>query len=122
MDFKKVKDFTKACGNPCRTVPTILTRKDVLFIKKMVTDELEELERAKDVIDQADAFMDIIYYVMDRATQHGIDLDKVFDIVHNANMSKVVDGKVIRRDDGKILKPRGWIDPYPLLQKQLLKK
>jgi predicted HAD superfamily Cof-like phosphohydrolase len=26
-------------------------------------------------------------------------------------MSKLVDGKVIRREDGKILKPEGWQPP-----------
>jgi len=26
-------------------------------------------------------------------------------------MSKLVDGKVIRREDGKILKPEGWTSP-----------
>lgn len=33
--------------------------------------------------------------------------------VHSSNMAKVdaVTGKVIRRDDGKILKPEGWVGP-----------
>jgi hypothetical protein len=26
-------------------------------------------------------------------------------------MEKLVDGKVVRRDDGKILKPEGWTAP-----------
>ncbi|MEQ8840038.1 MAG: hypothetical protein RIB98_03580 [Acidimicrobiales bacterium] len=44
-----------------------------------------------------------------------MNLDRVFAIVHGANMQKVVDGRVIRRDDGKILKPDGWRDPGPRL-------
>lgn len=36
----------------------------------------------------------------------GIDGDEVFDAVHRSNMSKLgPDGKPIRREDGKILKP-----------------
>jgi predicted HAD superfamily Cof-like phosphohydrolase len=45
-----------------------------------------------------------------------MDLDPLFAIVHQANMGKVVNGKVIRREDGKILKPAGWRDPKPLLE------
>ena len=34
-----------------------------------------------------------------------------FNRVHNNNMTKVVDGKVILREDGKILKPEGYVKP-----------
>ena len=51
------------------------------------------------------------YYICDTAVRHGLNLDPLFKIVHRANMQKVVDGKVIRREDGKILKPEGWEDP-----------
>ena len=33
--------------------------------------------------------------------------DDAFNEVHRSNMAKLVDGKVIRRDDGKVLKPEG---------------
>jgi len=35
----------------------------------------------------------------------------VFAEVHRSNMAKLVDGKVIRREDGKVLKPEGWTPP-----------
>ena len=34
-----------------------------------------------------------------------------FNEVHRSNMAKLVDGKVIRREDGKVLKPEGWQPP-----------
>ena len=37
--------------------------------------------------------------------------DDAFNEVHRSNMAKLVDGKVIRRDDGKVLKPEGWQPP-----------
>lgn len=40
-----------------------------------------------------------------------IPADVVFNRVHNNNMTKVVDGKVILREDGKILKPAGYTKP-----------
>ena len=52
-----------------------------------------------------------------RASRHvaeskGWDFNKAWEIVHHANMSKVgEDGKVHYREDGKVLKPKGWTPP-----------
>ncbi|WP_280195817.1 hypothetical protein [Nocardia farcinica] len=40
-----------------------------------------------------------------------IPLDRVWAEVARSNFAKFVDGKVIRRDDGKILKPADWTPP-----------
>ena len=85
-----------------------------LFAQR-VSDLLDELEESESITEQADALVDAIYYICDTAARHGMNLDPLFDIVHQANMSKIVDGHVIRRDDGKIMKPDTWIDPAPLL-------
>lgn len=111
-----VKEFSDACNdgdNP--NTPQLMNATAVEFIVEMVNDELDELREATDHAEQADALVDAIYYICDTAVRHGLNLDRVFDIVHGANMQKVVDGRVIRRDDGKILKPEGWQDPGPLL-------
>lgn len=115
-----VKEFSDACNdgdNP--TSPHLMSTEAVEFIATMVNDELDELREATDVAEQADALVDAIYYICDTAVRHGMNLDRVFEIVHGANMQKVVDGRVIRRDDGKILKPEGWQDPAPLLLDEL---
>ena len=115
-----VKEFSDACNdgdNP--KTPRLLSPQAIEFIAEMVDDELQELREAVDVAEQADALVDAIYYICDTAVRHGINLDRVFEIVHGANMQKVVDGRVIRRDDGKILKPEGWKDPGPLLLDEL---
>lgn len=111
-----VKEFSDACNNGDNpSTPQLMDASAVDFIIEMVNDELEELQEATDVAEQADALVDAIYYICDTAVRHGMNLDRIFDIVHGANMQKVVDGRVIRRDDGKILKPEGWQDPGPLL-------
>ena len=115
-----VKEFTDACNNKgLPSTPQPMTAQAVEFVSEMVNDELDELRQASDVVEQADALVDAIYYICDSAVRHGINLDRVFEIVHGANMQKVVDGKVLRRDDGKILKPAGWQDPAPLLIEEL---
>ena len=116
----EVKEFSDACqdGNNPKT-PKLMSTEAIAFIREMVNDELDELEEAKDTIEQADALVDAIYYICDTAVRHGLNLDPLFSIVHRANMQKVVDGKVIRREDGKILKPDGWQDPAPFLTEEM---
>jgi hypothetical protein len=45
------------------------------FIVKMVRDELEELKEAKTDYEQADALLDIIYYILDTAAKHCARID-----------------------------------------------
>lgn len=46
---------------------------------------------------------------------HQCDIDSIaneaFKIVHECNMAKLHNGKPIYREDGKILKPEGWVGP-----------
>ncbi len=110
-----VNEFTRACHDGLPERPTLMTPEAIAFIRKMVNDEMDELARARDVTEQADALVDAIYYLCDSAARHGVNLDPLFGIVHAANMGKVVNGKVLKRADGKVLKPAGWRDPAPLL-------
>jgi predicted HAD superfamily Cof-like phosphohydrolase len=117
-----VREFTRACHDDLPATPTRLSREAVAFIREMVNDEMEELAAADSAVDQADALVDAIYYICDCAVRHGMNLDPLFAIVHQANMGKVVDGKVIRREDGKILKPQGWQAPEPLLEEEMARQ
>lgn len=116
---EQVREFTKACNDELPKTPQKMTTEGIEFIRQMVNDEMEELVDAKNVTEQADALVDAIYYICDFAVRNGINLDPIFEIVHGANMQKVVDGKVIRREDGKILKPEGWEDPAPKLEAEM---
>jgi len=63
--------------------------------------------------EQADAFVDIWYYCLNAAAKKGINLSKIFNIVHDSNMAKKdpLTNQFIKRDDGKIIKPKGWQPP-----------
>ncbi|HAR67609.1 MAG TPA: HAD family hydrolase [Lentisphaeria bacterium] len=113
MYTKTVREFTTACQPDLPTTPTPLSTDGVAFIRQMVIDELDELAEAETPVDQADALVDAIYYICDCAVRHGMNLDPLFRIVHQANMGKVVDGRVLRREDGKIMKPANWQPPEP---------
>ena len=63
---------------------------------------------------QADSMVDAWYYMLNTAAKHGMNLSKLFDVVHRANMNKrdPKTGKFIRREsDGKVIKPEGWQEP-----------
>ena len=116
---EKVRNFTEACHKDLPNKPERMTVEDINFISRMVADEMEELCEADTIEDQADALIDMIYYICNIAARKGINLDPLFNIVHDANMQKIVDGKVIRREDGKVLKPKGWSPPEPLMRTEL---
>ena len=64
--------------------------------------------------DQADAMVDVYYYMLNAAAKKGMNLSSVFRIVHGANMAKrdPETGEFRKRaSDGKILKPAGWTPP-----------
>jgi predicted HAD superfamily Cof-like phosphohydrolase len=83
----------------------------------MNTDIKQEITKFNDdeevCAEQADAMIDIIYYIMNSATKKSINLDNVFNEVHNANMNKrdPSTGKFIIRSDGKVIKPENWKPP-----------
>ena len=79
----------------------------------------DELLDAGSIIEQADALVDAIYYLCDCAVKHGLNLDPLFEIVHRANMEKLVDGKAMKDNRGKVLKPEGWVAPDEDLQLEL---
>jgi predicted HAD superfamily Cof-like phosphohydrolase len=64
------------------------------------------------IAEQYDAFVDAWYYMLNTSVKKGVDLDKLFHLVHEANMRKRwEDGTFHRRGDGKVMKPQGWTEP-----------
>lgn len=54
---------------------------------------------------------DMQYVVSQAAIYFEIPADPSFNRVHESNMTKVVDGKLIKREDGKVLKPDTYRAP-----------
>jgi len=141
-DAEKVRQFTYEAGQDTPDHPQIMSENEVSFIGKMIIDEVLELfasvmtpqeskqllkkfiddskdipkmddDKTEQIAEQADAFVDIWYYSLNAAAKKGINLSKIFDVVHNANMAKKdpISGKFLKREDGKIIKPQGWKPP-----------
>ena len=83
---------------------------------KLLTEEVQEYAeaaRSGDLVEVLDALADIAYILAGTIINHGMQevYDEAFNEVHRSNMAKLVNGKVIRREDGKVMKPEGWQPP-----------
>ena len=112
--YTDVKEFHQAFGQRIGEEPELPSKEERELRKKLLAEEYTEYvvaEYKDDLIEIADALADIIYIACGTAVSYGIPLDRLFAEVHRSNMAKLVDGKVIRRSDGKVQKPDGWTPP-----------
>ena len=112
--FTDVKDFHVAFGQRVGSYPELPNTKERTLRMKLLAEEMYEYtvaENENDIVEIADALADIIYIACGTAVSYGIPLDEIFNEVHRSNMAKLVDGKVLRREDGKIQKPESWTPP-----------
>ena len=114
-NFELVEDFMEAMEQEVNTVPTF-PEEDVQRLRlDLIEEELDELHYAidnKDMVEIADALGDLLYVVYGAGHAFGIDLDECFKEIHASNMSKLgPDGKPIKREDGKVLKPDTFFPP-----------
>ena len=124
--YTDVKDFHQAFGQRIGEKPELPDQNERQLRIRLLKEEFNEYfdgEVKDDIVEIADAIADIIYIACGTAVSYGIPLDDVFAEVHRSNMAKLVDGKVIRREDGKVQKPEGWTAPdiKSVLEKSHLK-
>jgi predicted HAD superfamily Cof-like phosphohydrolase len=82
----------------------------------LIEEEVGELNDAvadDDTVEQLDALVDILVVTMGAIRAAGWDGEGAWKEVMNTNFAKVdpTTGKVIKREDGKVLKPEGWLAP-----------
>jgi predicted HAD superfamily Cof-like phosphohydrolase len=83
---------------------------------KLITEEYKELQEAiitGDVKEQLDALIDILVVTIGAIHSAGFDGDGAWKEVMSTNFAKIdkETGKVRKREDGKVLKPVGWVPP-----------
>ena len=116
--FKLREEFNNAFGIESRdTFGNVLPR-DFNLEYKMAKEELDEYIEAcedNDKVEILDALVDQLYLLVGRAYKHGVSpkiLQEAYEEVHRSNMSKLTDsGKVLKRDDGKIIKSANFTPP-----------
>lgn len=114
-NFELVEDFMEAMGQEVNAVPSFPEQEIQRLRLDLIEEELDELHYAmdnKDMVEIADALGDLLYVVYGAGHAFGIDLDECFKEIHASNMSKLgPDGKPIKREDGKVLKPDTFFPP-----------
>ena len=114
-NFELVGDFMEAMDqeismNPCFPEEHIQKLRVDLIEEEF--DELRDGIEAKDIVEVADALTDLLYVIYGAGHAFGIDIDECFQEVHQSNMSKLGrNGRVIKREDGKVLKPDTYFPP-----------
>jgi len=85
---------------------------DVLRMRiRLVNEEWGEFNTAiagEDITQIADAVADLMYVLIGMMNAMGVDMRPIWIAVQRANMAKEGGGS---REDGKILKPEGWMEP-----------
>jgi len=54
---------------------------------------------------------DVMYVASGFAVTFGLPISRAFDRIHASNMSKMVDGKAIKNDEGKVMKGPNYKPP-----------
>lgn len=113
--FNDVQVFMEAAGQDVPPFNADRSKQSDLYMN-LIKEEYTELMDAEAVSDDTeicDACFDLIWVIVGYMHSRGWDCDKIWEEGAQSNLSKIdkTTGKVIRREDGKILKPEGWMPP-----------
>ena len=110
--FRDQEKFMKACD---QTVGEFNVEQFGLYTK-LIEEEFKELGVAvndADKVETLDALIDIIVVTIGALHSMGADVEGAWKEVMSTNFAKIdhETGKVRKREDGKVLKPVGWVPP-----------
>ncbi len=120
----QVRRFQKAMEQP---IDTELSSKQLILRMSFIDEEVKELrdevltavkelEETKAVSHQVRVNLlkelgDVMYVASGFAVTFGLPISRAFDRIHESNMSKMVDGKAIKNDEGKVMKGPNYRPP-----------
>ncbi|MEF3075210.1 nucleoside triphosphate pyrophosphohydrolase family protein [Methylobacter sp. Wu1] len=115
-------EFMDACGQLRHETPIQPSyESDFPLWKALIVEESAELHQAiwkfvycededslKNISEVCAEAVDLVYVTMGLMNYLGLPFMEMFNEIHAANMRKCVGGKVIKNEQGKVLKPEGW--------------
>lgn len=112
--FKKVAEFQTASDQTVNTTPSFIPNQEARLRMNLAIEEATETLDGNVELNKTeilDGLVDQLYIWLGTVNAHGMQglIPEAFNRVHSNNMTKVVDGKVLRREDGKIIKPEGYV-------------
>ncbi len=119
--FRDQEKFMKACDQ----TTSVWNQDQFDMYVKLIDEEVTELKEAiaaGDQLEILDALEDIMVVTIGAIHSAGMDGEGGWKEVMKTNFAKIDSetGKVRKREDGKVLKPLGWVAPdlKPFLKKQ----
>ena len=114
--IEQVKEFNKVFGIEHNNKPTLISGETSVLRFDLMKEENEEYLKAaaeNNIVEVADALGDMLYILCGTILAHGMQdkITEVFNEIHRSNMSKIEDGVVLRREDGKVLKGKNYFKP-----------
>ena len=110
--FRDQEKFMRACD---QTVDSFNELQYAMYVKLIDEEHQELLEAtlADDQVQQLDALSDILVVTIGAIHSMGADGEGAWKEVMMTNFAKIDrdTGKVRKREDGKVLKPVGWVPP-----------
>lgn len=116
-NLNSVAEFHKAFGQKDGRWPQLVPNAEYDLRHSLMKEENDEYLEAcynKSLVEIADAPGDQLYILCGTILKHGMQhiIEDVFNEIHASNMSKLgEDGKPVLREDGKILKGKGYFRP-----------
>ncbi len=114
----QLKEFNRAFGSYRQDCPTIDIPDNIKSLRiKLMREELAEVETAihnDDLVNLSKELSDLLYVLLGTVEAFGLSeqFTALFSEVHRSNMSKLDDnGRVILREDGKVLKSKNYTKP-----------
>lgn len=106
--FKDQEKFMQACD---QSVTGDQDQFDMYI--GLIGEEFQELQDADNDVDTLDALIDILVVTVGAIHSMGADGEGAWIEVMRSNFAKIdqASGKVLKREDGKVLKPEGWKPP-----------
>jgi predicted HAD superfamily Cof-like phosphohydrolase len=118
--FKDQEKFMRACD---QSVDQLNQDQFNLYVQLIgeETGELADAINAQDKVETLDALIDILVVTIGAIHSMGADAEGAWKEVMSTNFAKIdrETGRVRKREDGKVLKPIGWVAPElrPFLSK-----
>ncbi len=104
--YNDVKTFIEACDQE-RNI------RNIFLYSSLIEEEYDEFCGAQTQVEALDACMDMIWVILGYCYMRGWDVNGAWNEVARSNLAKInpETGKVIKNENGKVMKPDGWTPP-----------
>ena len=111
--FRDQAKFMKACDQSVGSINEAQYKLYCDLIHEEFNEEFKVALENNDRVEQLDALIDILVVTIGAIHSGGFNAEAAWKEVMRTNFAKIDSetGKVRKREDGKVLKPVGWVPP-----------